>query len=230
MITLIHDRDGRNHQRWSSLWQSIRLSWLLLFLLLLLLLGRLGLSLCLLVLLDQLVHLKKMLKNPKNIFNNIREMQNQEYYVASTWSAGRIFIWVFPFSLKKDSSSVGSWLMFFHFPLFKGQHFQPKSDQTWWVWQVQSSQGWAWSCRGSCWEPWCWDREPPEDWSHPPAIKNINMIEIPTWLSWWYIKTWPRLVIKRMSVLLLSCYLYSIYKRIQTNCIHHPCSPHDLMY
>ena len=111
MITLIHDRDGRNHQRWSSLWQSIRLSWLLLFLLLLLLLGRLGLSLCLLVLLDQLVHLKKMLKNPKNIFNNIREMQNQEYYVASTWSAGRIFIWVFPFSLKKDSSSVGSWLL-----------------------------------------------------------------------------------------------------------------------
>ena len=77
MITLIHDRDGRNHQRWSSLWQSIRLSWLLLFLLLLLLLGRLGLSLCLLVLLDQLVHLKKMLKNPKNIFNNLREMQNQ---------------------------------------------------------------------------------------------------------------------------------------------------------
>ena len=108
---------------------------------------------------------------------------------------------------------------FFHYPLFKGQHFQPKFDQTWWVWQVQSSQGWAWSCRGSCWEPWCWDREPPGDWSHPPAIKNIYMIEILTWLSWWYIKTWPRLVIKRMSVLLLSCYPYSIYKRIQTNWI-----------
>ena len=89
-------------------------SWLLLFLLLLLFLCCLGLGLSLLVLLNQLIHLKKKKMLEQNKGNYLWDHKHIIMTFLFTWSAGRILIWVFPFSLKYwISAAIELDIMFF---------------------------------------------------------------------------------------------------------------------
>ena len=132
------------HESWMILAQC---SWLLLFLLLLLFLCCLGLGLSLLVLLNQLIHLKKKKMLEQNKGNYLWDHKHIIMTFLFTWSAGRILIWVFPFSLKYwISAAIELDIMFFRQGIVV-------TYRTWWELPAQSFQEWAWSCQGSCSEP-----------------------------------------------------------------------------